>query len=52
MINNNNKTTSSKVDIFKDNCRILGFPEDQYAHMWSYKTPGLREYCQDIKNYM
>ena len=44
------KTT--KIENFKTNCKLLGIPEDQYAHMWAYKTPGLKEYCSDIENYM
>ena len=37
---------------FKINCKLLGIPENEMAETYSYKTPGLKEYTSDIKNYM
>ena len=34
------------------NCKIYGIPENEMADTYSYKTPGLREYRNEIKNYM
>ena len=37
---------------FKLNCKLYGIPESEMAETYVYKTPGLKEYTCDIKNYM
>ena len=42
-----------KNNTFEANCQLYGFSTPSIKNeMYHYKTPGLKEYCEDIHSYM